>query len=471
MFNKRFIVFLMIICWICRCSNNPTEPDEVNNKPEIVSLFADKIDIGKGQSTTLSVLAEDKDKDELTYVWSSTGGLYLDGNTRKYAKWSAPNTLGEYICKVSVSDGKDTVEDSLLVSVVEVPLLRLSTTAIDFSYNKSSESVTISNSGKGELKWKVISGKNWIKTNTDSGTTSTGVEQITITIDKTNLNADYYIGSIMVESNGGNIGIQIEMAVPLEPIMISVPAGEFFMGSETGRDDELPLHTVYLDEFRIDKYEVTNAQYNDFLNNALAEGFISASLYGAKKDGQKLISLQNVYKDGWNLMCPIDFDYVNYTYSVNSLEANTPVRFVTWYGAKAYADYYGKRLPTEAEWEKAAKGTGRSNYPWGDSEPTRWDCNYEDVIGHTVWVGNYSPLGMSPYGCCDLSGNVWEWCSSKYKEYPYNALDGREDKTGSSNRIIRGGSWVSHSETLRCAARCYCEPFTLDPYFGFRCVQ
>ena len=327
----------------------------------------------------------------------------------------------------------------------------------------------ISKLGEAELRWKVISGKSWIKINPDSGTTQTETDQIAIAVDRTNLSPGYYCSSIMIESNGGNLGIKIEMAVLIEPVMITIPAGDFFMGSDMGRDDEIPIHKVYLDEFAIDKYEVTNAQYADFLNSAKADGIISAGSSGVSKEGHQLISLIDMYSDGWNLMCPIDFS--NGKFVVNSLEANTPVRFVTWYGAKAYADFYGQRFPTEAEWEKAARGTDKREFPWGDTEPTRWDCNFKDLIGHAVMAGSYSPLGRSPYGCCDMAGNVWEWCSSLYRAYPYDATDGRENLISSEYRIIRGGSWVTHSETLRCTARCYCEPYTLDPYFGFRCAK
>jgi formylglycine-generating enzyme required for sulfatase activity len=469
MIKKLFFCVLIIAVSMFGCTKNPTEPELANNMPEIIRLSANPTAIGMDQIITLSVLAADEDDDNIKYEWITNGGRYIHGNKRKFAKWRAPKALGNYLCTVRVSDGKDTIEDSVWVNVVKVPLLQLSTNAIEFSYNTNSTSLSISKSGEPELSWRIKSGKSWIDVYPDSGTTNAETDQVTISIDRTNRSVGYYCGSIMVESNGGNQGVKIEMAVPQKQVMLQVPAGEFYMGSEIGREDEQPIHRVHLDEFYIDKYEVTNAQYADFLNNTKENHLISASSNGASQYGRTLISLRNEYKDGWNLMCPIN--YINNKFVVSSLEVNTPVRFVTWYGAKAFADYYGKRLPTEAEWEKAAKGTDKRLYPWGDSDPTQWYCNYKDEVGHAVMVGNYHPLGRSPYGCCDMAGNVWEWCSSKYKEYPYETEDGRENLSGSDYRIIRGGSWATHSETLRCAARCYCEPDMLDPYFGFRCVK
>jgi len=189
--------------------------------------------------------------------------------------------------------------------------------------------------------------------------------------------------------------------------MALIPEGEFSMGDHhhnVGASDEKPVHTVYLDAYYIDVYEVTNAQYAKFLNG-----------YGSNEDtaGHTLLDIGD--SD-----CLIE--KVGNTYKPKAGYENHPVIEVSWYGAAAYAQFYGKRLPTEAEWEKAARGglVGKK-YPWGDSEPDGSNANFADKNTNYSWrdktvddgyertapVGSYVPNG---YGLYDIAGNVWE-CS------------------------------------------------------------
>jgi formylglycine-generating enzyme required for sulfatase activity len=198
-------------------------------------------------------------------------------------------------------------------------------------------------------------------------------------------------------------------------VAVYIPPGEFPMGlSLYPEGNEYPQHTVYLDGFWIGKYEVTNAQYRKCVEAGACDE-------------------------------PEDRDY----YRKPEYD-NSPVIYVDWYDAQDYAQWAGGRLPTEAEWEKAARGTDGRTYPWGDV----WDakrCNTKDGgPGDLTPVGKYSPAGDSPYGVSDMAGNVWEWTSSLLRPYPYNPNDGREDPHSTEDRVARGGGWSYVPDTTRC---------------------
>jgi len=210
------------------------------------------------------------------------------------------------------------------------------------------------------------------------------------------------------------------------------------MGSDTGRDREKPMHQVYLDDYYIDKYEVTNAQY--------------AACVSVGK-------------------CTEPHDKSSQTrpsYYGNPEFAKYPVVRVDWSQAKSYCDYMGKQLPTEAHWEKAARGTDGRTYPWGNGAASCNLANYSGCVGDTTAVGSY-PSGASPYGVMDMAGNVWEWTSTDYKAYPYQADDGRENLLSNNPKTVRGGSWFSRSDFLRCAYRLDYYPYNPDYLVGLRC--
>ncbi|NLI41381.1 MAG: SUMF1/EgtB/PvdO family nonheme iron enzyme, partial [Caldisericales bacterium] len=173
-----------------------------------------------------------------------------------------------------------------------------------------------------------------------------------------------------------------------EMLMVYVPAGEFEMGDEDGALDEQPVHTVYLDEYWIDQTEVTNGQYERCV--AADSCTVPKSSYSSTRD----------------------------SYYGNRSYADYPVIYVDWNQADAYCKWAGGRLPTEAEWEKASRGTDGRDYPWGDSIDEN-HANYDGNIGDTSEVGRY-PKGASPYGALDMAGNVWEWVSDWYAEDYYS---------------------------------------------------
>jgi formylglycine-generating enzyme required for sulfatase activity len=222
--------------------------------------------------------------------------------------------------------------------------------------------------------------------------------------------------------------------------MLHVPAGYFTMGSGLC-EDEIPVHRVYLDAFFIDETPVTNAEYKRFLD--------------AKPD----------------YPAPPGWDKKRRTFPPR--KADHPVVNVSWEDANAYARWAGKQLPTEAQWEKAARGIDRRRYPWGDEfDPTR--CNsWETAIFDTTPVARYAPRGNSPYGVMDMAGNVWEWCADWYAAdyYQHSPSHNPAGPTDGILRVLRGGAWSSDRSDLRAANRGLYYPRYSNVLVGFRCVK
>jgi formylglycine-generating enzyme required for sulfatase activity len=224
--------------------------------------------------------------------------------------------------------------------------------------------------------------------------------------------------------------------------MVWVPASAFLMGSDKSRDsnandDELPQHSVTLPSYWIGRFPVSVARW-------------------------KLFVKENDYKpDEKSLQDPDDH----------------PARYVNWNDAMVYCKWLSEKsglpvtLPSEAEWEKAARGTDGRIYPWGD-EFDKDKCNTsESGIKNTTPVGMYSPAGDSPYGCADMAGNIWEWTRSKFKPYPYNAEDGRENLEGTDARVVRGGSWDYRRLFARASLRSnFDSPNLRRSLYSFRVV-
>lgn len=234
--------------------------------------------------------------------------------------------------------------------------------------------------------------------------------------------------------------------------MVLIPDGEFLMGSNYGDSDETPIHKVYLNAFYIDKYEVTNLQFSEFLNEK-----------GNQEEGGV------AWLDTSDEDCLIE--YRNGKYQPKSGYENHPVIEVSWFGARAYAEWAGKRLPTEAEWEKAARGgLAGKKYPWGDSIDSS-KANYSENVGQTTRVGRYPP---NNYGLYDMGGNVWEWVSDWYDEDYYSSSGSYRNPKGpsyASGRVIRGAGWSHDARYLRCAGRSYVEPDSTSNHLGFRCAK
>ena len=241
--------------------------------------------------------------------------------------------------------------------------------------------------------------------------------------------------------------LPVEVSVKAPENMQYIPAGEFNIGDafKEGDKDEQPVKSVFIDAFYMDTHEVTVGEYKKFLSET------------------------NHLKPNWTKI------------SQYSPTDQHPILYVTWHDAMTYTKWAKKRLPTEAEWEYAARG-GLTNqrYPWGNDINSK-HVNYKRQVGKTMKVGSYPP---NNYGLHDISGNVAEWCLDGYDQNFYNRLT-RKNPFADGNiqdviqrvnqirtfRIIRGGSWDGDGNNLRVANRNYRSPSDTDRYFGFRCVK
>lgn len=241
--------------------------------------------------------------------------------------------------------------------------------------------------------------------------------------------------------------------------MVEVPAGEFVMGSDTSPwEFERPMHSVSLDAFLIEKTEVTNAMFAEFVN---ATGYVTQ----AEKAGAGFVYAGDFqWVQGANWRRPNGPD--------SSLAGRElfPVVQVSWTDAQAYCAWADRRLPTEAEWEKAARGSDGREYPWGN-EISCSQANYKDCVGDAVGVGSY-PEGASPYGALDMAGNVWEWVADFYSAtyYPISPLENPTGPNSETERVHRGGSWYDLPAHVRAAYRYGNPPERTFNAVGFRCA-
>jgi formylglycine-generating enzyme required for sulfatase activity len=220
---------------------------------------------------------------------------------------------------------------------------------------------------------------------------------------------------------------------------------------------EQPQHTVTLPAFHIAKYPATVGEYRGFV----AAGGYQDSAFWTPSGWAWCQRVARRRPDHW-------------LESTWAGDDRLPVVGITWHEATVYCRWLSHetgdayRLPTEAEWEKAARGTSGWLYPWGDKfEPDRCLTRVSG-LEHTRPVGEYSPLGESPYGCAEMAGNASEWTQSQFKPYPYRDEDGRNDPHGEGERAIRGGSWFKPIIRARTAARGMNDPHFSDSDVGFR---
>jgi serine/threonine-protein kinase len=247
------------------------------------------------------------------------------------------------------------------------------------------------------------------------------------------------VGSLTVI---GRTPVQASPDTPLGTPQVDVPAGTFLMGSESGAPDERPVHRVAGPGFVMDRYEVSNARYGACVQGqacsppALLSSFTRPAYFGGP-------------------------EYADY-----------PVVHVSWSQAASFCAWAGGRLPTEAEWERAARGTADSRtYPWGDSAPDCSKANFAGCVGDTDRVGR-RPAGQSPYGAFDMAGNVWEWTADWYEAAYYSRSPDRDPAGPDAGhlKVMRGGCWVSGASSLRATCRKAELPGLWAPNVGFRCV-
>ena len=218
-----------------------------------------------------------------------------------------------------------------------------------------------------------------------------------------------------------------------KPNTVYIPGGAFTMGSDSGKEDETPEQEVTVSSYNIDLYPVTNAEYQEFV---AATGH----------------RLPRNWKDG----------------TFPEGKGDHPVVWVSWHDAQAYAAWVGKRLPTEAEWEMAARGTDGRTYPWGNAFDSTKCNSSESGVRDTVPVGSY-PDNASPFGVLDMAGNVWEWTADWYDAYRGSLYE--FSRFGEEFRVLRGGSWYDGADLVRASSRNSAEPDFRFSTIGFRCAE
>jgi formylglycine-generating enzyme required for sulfatase activity len=254
--------------------------------------------------------------------------------------------------------------------------------------------------------------------------------------------------------------------------MVLIPEGTYTMGStDPDITETAPPHRVHVDAFYMDIYEVTNEQFARFLNALKEQGRLTE-----QKRKEWVVIRTDLFsqerKDWW----PTEILYEDGLYRAFPNFERHPVNSVSWFAAQAYCQWAGKRLPTEAEWEWAARGgLEGKRYPWGNAIPTMgvifgrvWTDNQAPVP--TEPVGNYHPNG---YGLYDMAGNVWEWCYDWYDPnyYKRSPEDNPRGPSEGTLKVLRGGSWFNGPIFLRVALRNFGDPYALQDAVGFRCVM
>ena len=262
------------------------------------------------------------------------------------------------------------------------------------------------------------------------------------------------------------LGIGSTMISPKDGmVMVYVPDGPFLMGSSNfdpnADDNEKPQRMVYLDGYWIDQTPVTNRMFAKFVAETGYETEAEKDGWSQVWDGSEWVNTQGA---NWQHPCGPE--------STLAVRWDHPVVCVSWHDAQAYSQWAGRRLPTEAEWEKAARGTDGRTYPWGNAEPSHRLLNFNMNIGDTTPVGSY-PAGTSPYGALDMAGNVWEWTADWYDlDYYKNApqyLNPQGPDTGEL-RVVRGGSWLNVAEGVRAGFRARNDPWIRHDLYGIRCA-
>jgi formylglycine-generating enzyme required for sulfatase activity len=269
------------------------------------------------------------------------------------------------------------------------------------------------------------------------------------------------IGILLVLSScTPTLGVGSTWTSPIDGmVMVYVPEGEFTMGMDADQSLEIcnqffggcsrdwftneePVHKVYLDAFWIDQTEVTNAIYA----LCVASGACQPPVYSSS--------------------------YTRSSYYGNPEFNDYPVIYVDWNMANAYCTWAGRRLPTEAEWEKAARGTDERTYPWGNDVPNANLLNYNYTVGDTTAVGSY-PAGASPYGAYDMAGNVWEWVADWYSEtyYQNSPAENPSGRASGVDKVLRGGTWYGFDVYVRSAFRYWFDPALTLSLVGFRCSR
>ncbi|MBI4727614.1 SUMF1/EgtB/PvdO family nonheme iron enzyme [candidate division TA06 bacterium] len=446
-------------------------PSGSTNKPPIIGAFTANPTNGyRPLNVRFTYAVSDSDGDNLSRVikYSANDSSILSSNSG-YLDHTF-NATGIYDVDFIVSDGKTggTVYSNVAITVSDSssnnpPLLNMSvnpqygnaplTASVGYNVSDPDGDMAVTYISYGEGKTDTLTQQSGSKTHVYN---NTGQYKVKITSSDGR-------GGIARDSVFVNVSQSSSIAIE----WISIPAGNFKMGSLPGdpyaQTDELPQHTVYLDAFQISKYEITNGQYKVFLD---AGGYSNSAYWTA--DGWNWRTTNSITEPYW---------WSTGNYNSGTAFPNHPVMGVSWYEAYAFCNWAGGSLPTEAQWEKAARGTDSTNYwPWGSA----WDaskCNsYENVSPDTFTysspVGFFS-AGQSPYGVYDMAGNVLEWVNDWYQS-DYYSVSPASNPTGPTTgtyRVLRGGSFYVSDGNCRVAYRTVYAPDNRYLSIGFRLVR
>ena len=286
---------------------------------------------------------------------------------------------------------------------------------------------------------------------TGDETTETSAPTLALTATETELpESEIIASSTDEEAEGAELAeLRIDGAgIP----MALVPAGAFIMGYDRGERDEAPVHTVTLADYYIDQYEVTNATFADFLNSVGNQIEFSAFWLEFNDPDVRLHENEGVW-------------------SPDPGFEQHPVIEMTWFGARAYCEWRGGRLPSEAEWEKAARGTEGNLFPWGNNAADCSMANFAACVRATVPVGSY-PENVSPYGAYDMAGNVWEWVNDWWdpEYYTYTPLDNPTGPELADFKVRKGGGYDNNANHLRASFRYHNLPPLTFRTIGLRCA-
>ena len=430
-----------------------SQPDSVritvlgdDNQPPIADAGPDLIVSADSIIPLSAINSSDPDGDPLTYLWQTTqspGPLTIADSTAAQTSVTL-SASGNYHFSLTVSDGVSNHTDEVIIIVSSSADLAPIADAGPDQQIAVGTLVTLDGSAssdpeEGELTYSWAVGRTPGPAVILSDSTAV---QPTFTPPE----SGEYVFALVV-SDGTNSSLQAVVTIlVLDEVfneregMIEIPAGPFNMGSELGANDERPVHRVELSIFWIDKFEITVEAYNSCVEMGTCD---PAGLAAGCNGGRE-----------------------------NRLDH--PINCITWEQAQKYCSWATKRLPTEAEWEKAARGTDGRRFAWGDDFPSLDRMNYSDNVGTTASVGTY-PSGLSFYGLHNMGGNVHEWTADFYASN-YYAQSPERDPTGpaeGSLRVVRGASWRVGvpMEALTATVRQAFQPATTDNSLGFRCAR
>ncbi len=456
--------------------------NEIPNTAPIAD-FSISPETGTTEATfTFDASSSSDEEDEVAnlkvrFDFDGDGNFDTDWTTEKIAthKYSQ---VGTYNAKLEVKDsGNLTSEKVKTVTVNEIPNTapiadfsispETGTTETNFTFDASSSSDEEDEVANLKVRFDFDGDGNF---DTDWTTEKTATHKYN--------SAGTYDAKLEVKDSGDLTSEKVKTVVVNdeggELEMVTIPSGSFMMGDnkEEGQVFELPVHEVTINSFKISKYEITNAEYCKFLNSEgnQEEGGVYWIKLG--QDWSQIEESNNVYqpKEGY---------------------ANHPVIGVTWYGARAYCEWKGGRLPTEAEWEYAARGTLEGKrFPRGETishstngdeqacysaKPSDYSYDvspteglYQGIYG-AIEVGSFAANG---YGLCDMSGNVWEWCNDwfSFDYYETSPSDNPQGPSDGDHRVLRGGSWGDLAIFCRVTYRDFCVPTFCNNFVGFRLV-